>query len=65
MKYLKKNRQRFEKNKETYYDHVKKKRQQLKDDKFCCDCGSIVGQLDKTKHFKTKKHQTYIQQQNI
>ena len=62
---LEKNKQRFENNKEMYSEKQKKKRQQLKDDKFCCDCGSIVGQLDKSKHFKTKKHQSYIQQQNI
>ena len=60
-----KNKERFEQNKQKYYENVKKKRQDNKDNKFHCDCGSVVCQMDRNNHFKTKKHQTYIQQQNI
>ena len=58
-----KNKQRFEQNKDKYYENMKKKRQDTKDNKFHCECGSIVCQMDKHHHFKTKKHQAFIEQQ--
>ena len=58
---MSKNQKRFEENKEKYYQHVKDKRQELKEHKVHCDCGSIVHKWELTKHIKTKKHQAYIE----
>jgi hypothetical protein len=40
---------------------VKKQKLKIVDNKYNCECGSVVGKKDKAKHFKTKKHLTFIE----
>lgn len=39
----------------------KKQKLKIVDNKYTCECGSVVGKKDKAKHFKTKKHCKFIE----
>jgi len=74
-KYNENSRKYYEENKEKFKIHNKKYKKQNKErvkkinskwgkKKFTCECGSIITNYSKSRHFKTIKHQTYIQSQS-
>ena len=46
----------------TYYQENKEKRKEYNTQPFVCDCGSTITINSKSSHFKTLKHQNYINQ---
>ncbi len=46
-------------NRERLNEYARNNRE-INNEKITCECGSILGKLDVTKHLKTKKHQQYI-----
>jgi hypothetical protein len=50
---LKYHKERYEKNKDRILEKQK--------EKFTCDCGSTLRKIDRTKHYKSKKHKSFIE----
>jgi len=58
--YREKNKEQIAKQRKEYYERNKDR---LKE-KMTCECGSIFTINSKARHFKTKKHQKWLQEQN-
>lgn len=65
----KQDKERYETHKDKIKEHAKKYREENKEKikersskKFTCECGSEYTTHHKLRHFKTKKHQTFINQ---
>ena len=54
----------YEENKEHKQAYDKQKQEKLKQP-FICICGSVIRIGDKSHHFKTKKHQRYLEQNKV
>jgi len=70
-KIAEKNKQYYENNKEQISDKTKEYKKQWYDNnkekinqKYTCECGSTLSLKNKLLHFKTKKHQTFINSSN-
>ena len=68
---LEKNKEYYENNKKTiteykkeWYKDNKETILEKKNQKFNCDCGGKYTYINKAKHLKSKKHQTYLQNLN-
>lgn len=49
---------------QTYYSENKAKIDEKRNEPFTCECGSTLTKCKKARHYKTKKHQQYIAEQN-
>jgi len=64
---LNQNKKHYEKNREEIRNQNKKYRENNRDkilEKFDCECEGKYVYSDKSRHFKTKKHQDYIKKKN-
>ena len=63
-KYYEKNKEKYnkyyEKNKDKHIEIYKKNKEKI-NEKFTCECGGSFTKINKFKHFKTKKHQKYLE----
>jgi len=60
--YRNENRDKILEYQKEYYEENKKK---IAEQKFTCECGSIFCINKKSQHLKTKKHQLFLQNQNL
>ena len=58
-RYCEKQKKYYERNKKEICERNKKYREEHSDRITCC-CGSVYTEYDKSKHLKTKKHQSYL-----
>jgi hypothetical protein len=58
--YREQNKNNIKKYKATWYEQNKEKIKERVREKIMCPCGSSVGQSNKVRHEKSKKHQTYL-----
>ena len=61
--YNKKNKEPIARMKKIYYEKNKEEIAEKKKKIFECECGSNLRAVDKVRHFKTIKHQKYLEQQ--
>ena len=61
--YYTENKEKFKEQYKQYYTANKEKIKKEKSEKIHCECGSIYSRGDKARHFKTKKHLTFISSQ--
>lgn len=59
--YIENNKEKVLESKKQYYEKNKERiKEKEKNQKFKCECGSCVRYIDRSQHFKTKKHIDYI-----
>jgi hypothetical protein len=63
--YYKKNKEKIQNQSKDYYENNKEKIKERTNEKFKCECGGRYTKVNKVPHFKTKKHQKYLQHKII
>lgn len=62
--YYDENKEKILEKKKQYYDENKEKVKQMKSEKIQCECGAFSRRGEIARHCKSKKHITFIEQQN-
>jgi hypothetical protein len=63
--YRENNEKKIKENRHNHYETNKEQINKRNKIKFTCECGSVCRIVDKSQHNKTKKHQLFIQNQNL